>query len=147
MKHHLILFFALLFLACGGEKRPADPAQQQRLATLRAQLRSQLGDEYDQPVAGANPAQLQRGAKLYSQLCAACHGQRGTGNGHTGEALVTPPADLTDAEESHFFSEQARLQIIRKGIAGSAMVGWQGVLPEGDILAVYLYIRSLIDKN
>jgi len=147
MRHCIAFFLMFLFSACGEAKRPVDPAQQQRMASLRTQLQAQLGEKYNQRVGDASPSQLERGAKLYSQLCASCHGQRGGGNGHAGEALVTPPADLTDAEEAHFFSEQARLQIIRKGIAGSAMMGWQGVLPESDILAVYLYIRSLIGKN
>jgi mono/diheme cytochrome c family protein len=36
-----------------------------------------------------------QGRALYVQLCVACHGPSGRGDGPAAEALKTPPADLT----------------------------------------------------
>ena len=48
--------------------------------------------------AGATAAQdedLSYGEAEFMNSCAACHGERGVGNGPMAPALVTPPADLT----------------------------------------------------
>lgn len=124
-----------------------NPSHRQRQAQVREQLRLKLGERYDEPVPAATPQQLERGSKLYVQLCAPCHGGRGDGKGHTGVALAIPPSVFTDREQARFFSEQARLHIIRKGMPGTAMMGWETVLPEKDIQALYGYIRSLIDTR
>ena len=41
------------------------------------------------------------GAALYRQHCAACHGDSGRGDGLVGQALRTPPADLTTLARQH----------------------------------------------
>jgi mono/diheme cytochrome c family protein len=41
------------------------------------------------------------GAALYRQHCAACHGDSGRGDGLVGQALRTPPADLTGLARQH----------------------------------------------
>ncbi len=144
MRNLIIVATLLITLGCTEESRPLDPGQQQRFANHRQQLQEELGSKYNEPVPQGTAAQLERGARLYAQVCAPCHGPRGSGEGHTGEGLLSRPTALTDRAQAKYFSEQARIEIIRKGIPGSAMMGWQGVLPESDILAVYLYIRSLI---
>jgi hypothetical protein len=65
---------------------------------------------------------------------------------HPG-VLLQPPSNFTDPVQAAFFSESARLHIIRKGIAGTAMMGWENVLPEQDILAIYLYVRYLFESS
>ncbi len=141
----LLLALIMLNLACDEKKRPVDPGQMERRTALRQQLKQELGARYDDPVPPATQAQLERGRQLYPQLCAACHGPRGNGEGHTGTALQTPPTSFTDPKQATFFSEQARLHIIRKGIPGTPMMAWESVLPEKDVLAIYVYIRSLME--
>jgi mono/diheme cytochrome c family protein len=48
-------------------------------------------------LAGAAPdaARADEAAKLYTTLCASCHGVSGHGDGPAASALVPPPADLT----------------------------------------------------
>lgn len=106
----------------------------------------QLADKYDDPVAPATRQQLVRGGELYGKLCATCHGANGKGKGRIANGLDHRPTDFTDPEEAAFFSEQARLEIIRKGIPKTAMMGWGNVLSERDILAVYVYIRAFVDE-
>ena len=45
--------------------------------------------------AATERASADEGAKLYSTLCASCHGVSGHGDGPAAGALVPPPTDLT----------------------------------------------------
>ena len=138
----------LLPSGCGKNNAspPPSPEQQRRWEELRRQLQQTLGEKYNTPIPAATVPQLKHGSVLFMQLCAGCHGTRGDGKaGHPG-VLLQPPSNFTDPAQATFFSEQARLQTIRQGIAGTAMMGWGEVLPEDDILAIYLYIRYLYQQ-
>ena len=150
MKPVIVILLGLAVLAHAGceQKKndsppPVNAVQMQRLTALRDSLQAAMGEKYGQPVLTATEAELRRGKELYPQLCAACHGERGDGRGVTGAALAAPPPSFSDPEQAAFFSEQARLEIIRKGVAGTAMMAWDNVLPESDILSLYFYIRLL----
>ncbi len=117
------------------------------MLALRERLQLELGEKYNQPIPEATAAQLKRGAELYPQVCASCHGGRGDGLGRITEGLAWNPTSFTDPRQATFFSGQARLEIIRNGIAGTPMMGWQKVLTEEDILALYLYTHSLIGQE
>lgn len=151
MSGRLILQMTIVVLCahvgCQQQVEPIDPGHMARREALRQVLRDSLGQKYLNPVAAATAEQLDRGKKLYPQLCAACHGARGDGKGTTGAALATPPAAFTDSSQADFFSEQARLEIIRHGVPGTPMMAWATVLPETDIQAIYVYIRSLRGKD
>ncbi len=110
---------------------------------VRNWLKQQLGDKYNDPVPPATEAQMAMGKKTFMTICAACHGMSGKGDGAAAAALNPKPADFTDPEHSSFYSDQGRLYIIKNGIKGSAMVGWQASLNEKQIKAVYAYVRSL----
>ncbi len=135
----------LLPSGCGKSKPVPAPAleQQRRWEELRRQLQQTLGEKYNTPIPAATVPQLKRGSELFVQLCAGCHGARGDGKAAHPGVLLQQPSNFTDATQAAFFSEQARLHIIRNGITGTAMMGWKEVLPESDVLAIYLYVRYL----
>ncbi len=149
MLTRLTIIAALLLaqLACREVPRPISSEQWQRLGLTRERLRTELGSKYDKAVAPATKAQLQRGAELFGQICGPCHGPRGKADGLSALTLSERPSDLTDPRQANFFSEQARLHIIRQGSPGTAMAAWGAVLSENDIVAVYLYVRSLIEEE
>jgi len=147
-KPRLIFFLIPFLMSCGEEPSRPDATQLQRLAQLREQIKEELGEQYDVPIPAATEAQLKRGAKLYPQLCGSCHGLRGRGNGKVvTEGLLDKPTDFTNPEMAHFFSDRARLYIIKKGIPGTSMMGWENVLSEDDLLALFHYIRSLAPQT
>lgn len=134
---------AAALLHCGKASPAFSPEQRARMETLRQDLRQTLGAKYDEPVPAATPAQLKRGSELFAELCAGCHGVRGDGQIEHPDVLLQQPSNFTDPTQATFFSEQARLHLIRQGIPGTAMMGWAEVLPEADILAIYTYVRYL----
>ena len=78
-------------------------------------------------------ADLERGKTLYSQLCFNCHGP--TLDGGQGPSL-------RDQYWRHGSSPAAILEVINKGVPGSAMIAYEEVFPEADRLALRDFILS-----
>ena len=94
----------------------------------------------------ANPASIEAGKKLYADLCAACHGDTGKGDGamasFTGDP---PPSDLTDAEWKHGSSDGEIFVSIRDGIDGTGMKDFKDMKP-ADIWNIVNYVKTLAPK-
>ena len=144
--------------ACGQESPPAPVVapsttshdhhahgggHMEGMEAQRERLRAALGDSYEQPVAGLELANANRGRAVYEARCLACNGEAGKGNGPAGAALSPPPADFTDPEHATFYSDAGRVAIIREGVPETAMPGFGGALAEAEVLDVYAYVRSL----
>ena len=78
-------------------------------------------------------ADLERGKTLYSQLCFNCHGP--TLDGGQGPSL-------RDQYWRYGSSPAAILEVINKGVPGSAMIAYEEVFPEADRLALRDFILS-----
>lgn len=113
------------------------------ISDVRELLIKELGEKYNDPVSDPTPLQLRRGKEVYTNYCAPCHGNNGAGNGPAGLQLNPRPSDFTDSIHAHFYSPQGRIHIIKKGISGTSMVGWENTLSNDDILSVYAYIVTL----
>ena len=92
------------------------------------------------------PASLETGKKLYADLCAACHGDTGKGDGamaaFTGDP---PPSDLTDAEWKHGSTDGEIFVTIRDGIDGTGMKDFKDMKP-ADIWHLVNYVKTLAPK-
>jgi mono/diheme cytochrome c family protein len=70
---------------------------------------------------------LSLGKKLFEQNCVACHGTKGDGKGPAGVALKPSPSDFAEPLKKWPNTKgdpQKIFEVISKGIANSAMVGW-----------------------
>ena len=115
----------------------------QHMNEVREWLKEELEDKYDQLTPPATEEQLVRGKEIYTKICASCHGENGKGDGPAAAVLESKPADFSDPVHSKYYSDQGRMHIIKKGVQGTPMVGWEAALNEEKIHAVYAYIRSL----
>ena len=88
-----------------------------------------------------NPESLQSGSATYIQVCLACHGVGGKGDGPAGTGLVPPPADLLVHVPLHGDADLFRF--IRDGIPNTAMVPQGDNLTEDQIWHLVNYIRTL----
>ena len=85
------------------------------------------------------PAQ-QRGAALFQQNCAFCHGADGTGKNWIGSFLEPRARDLTSG--SIVSRPGAQLEyVIRNGLVGTSMPAWKHVLDDGEINDVVSYLK------
>jgi len=138
-----VLAVLSILCSCNDPARDDHPGDVLRLVQTADRIRGELGEQYDAPMAPGSSSQLVRGARLYSRMCASCHGTGGKGDGWTADKLTIPPGDLTNPARAAILSDQGRLYVLRKGIEGSPMIGWEGVLGESDLLCVMHFVRSL----
>ena len=122
--------------------RSAPPADVRDLA-------QRLGERLARDLGGAvvpippSTASLARGAEIYKQQCATCHGDGGRGDGPGARGLNPPPANLADPQ---VMGAKSRLDLYRQlllGVAGTAMPSFERTLSEGDRWAVAAYALTL----
>lgn len=90
-----------------------------------------------------------RGKAVYEKHCVECHGVAGKGDGPASHLMTPRPRDFTAAkykiratETGSIPTDEDLLQSVRQGSYGSAMPGWQKVLPDADIRAVVDYVKA-----
>lgn len=112
---------ALLASAAQLQREIADKAEPARVAATAHQLGAALLAAYPVPLAPARVPDLARGAALYQQNCAACHGAHGDGHGPAAAGLDTAPIAFTDRERARQRSLFALYQVITQGLDGTPM--------------------------
>lgn len=122
--------------------RTADPDS---VALGARALTSGLADRYrvdvDQ-VPAAAPS-LARGAQVYQQNCATCHGLAGRGDGPDGLGLTPPPAALNDGAALVDLSPLDYYRRVTIGVAGTAMPAFETRLSTSDRWAAAAYATLL----
>lgn len=94
---------------------------------------------YPVPLAPASVPDLARGARLYAENCAACHGPRGDADGPMARGMEPPPVAFTDRERARQRSLFALFQVIDQGLEGTAMQSFRA-LPVEDRWALSFYV-------
>jgi mono/diheme cytochrome c family protein len=105
-------------------------------------------DAHPQPAADPAPS----AARLYSNYCAACHGEEGDGNGPGARFLYPRPRDFRAAQfrlvttENRVPSDADLMRVVDRGMPGSAMFPF-GHLPESERKALIGHVRKLVRKG
>lgn len=98
---------------------------------------------YPVPTAPTETPDLARGAALYQQDCASCHGATGRGDGLAGRQLIPPPIDFMDVARADQRSPLSLYEAISQGVAGTAMAGFANRLSAADRWALAYYVGTL----
>jgi len=123
-------------------RRSADPDSVAASAhALTAGLAEQFHVDLDQ-VPTTTPS-LARGAQVYQQNCAGCHGLGGRGDGPEGLGLTPPPAALTDGVRLVAVSPLDFYRRTTIGVAGTAMPAFETRLSADDRWAAAAYATLL----
>ena len=101
-------------------------------------LAANLLKAYPVPLAPSNVPDLTRGASLFAQNCASCHGMTGDGHGPDAAKLKTPPIAFSEIVRARQRSPFALYQVIDQGIDGTAMQSFAN-LPSDDRWALAFY--------
>jgi high-affinity iron transporter len=96
----------------------APPAQ---VAQIARTLGTDLLRAYPVPLGPAGIPDAARGAHLYAQDCAACHGADGAAKTPMARQLDPPPVDFTDRSRASQRTPFALYQVIDQGLEGTAM--------------------------
>jgi cbb3-type cytochrome c oxidase subunit III len=81
--------------------------------------------------------EVNRGAVLFKQDCAGCHGTDGRGDGWVGRVLLRKPKDLGAAR----FSLRLLGQVLWNGKRGTAMPSWRS-LEQRDLAVLAAYVQT-----
>ena len=112
---------ALLSEAARLQRAIADKADAEQVAGIANGLAAALLAAYPVPLAPKKAPDFARGATLFGQNCAACHGEAGDGHGPDATKLDTPPIAFTDADRARQRSVFGLYQVITQGLNGTAM--------------------------
>ena len=118
----------------------APPAQ---VATQAHALADALLQAYPVPTAPERAPDLARGATLYQNQCAACHGATGHGDGPAGLLLSPRPVNFTDQTRADQRSALSLYEVISQGVEGTPMASYAQQLSSDDRWALAYYVGSL----
>ena len=132
-----------------------EPGRVGRLLLLGVSLTSALCGASTRPVSAAGAAAsaslddpyLKNGRAVYFTHCAACHGERGQGDGASAAGFATKPSNLADGRLMNPLPDEFLANVIQRG--GSAeglspgMPAFAQYLGETQIRDVIAYLRSL----
>ena len=95
-------------------------------------------------------AQEPRGKAVYEKHCVECHGPSGHGDGPSAAFLVPRPRDFTTGKYKIRTTETGSVPTdddlratIQRGLYGTAMPGWDRILPTNDVADVAQYLKTL----
>ena len=135
---------ALFLSSCSSSGQPAGSGPPSPVAARS----NGEGKTLSNPVP-ATPASISSGKKLYSKLCAECHGEKGDGVSAIAAAMPegeVKPSNLTDDQWDHGSTDGDIFVFIRDGAVGSAAMkglnGRPGVGPN-EMWNLVNYVRSL----
>lgn len=88
-------------------------------------------------------------ARLYTETCSVCHGEKGDGNSHASAGLKPPPKDFTTHEAKQKLTPEYMIHVIANGKPGTAMMGFSAQLSDKQIssLAEFIRIRFMHDTT
>lgn len=116
------------------------------VAARSRQLASRLLAAYPVPLAPRTIPDLAKGAKLYSENCASCHGANGNGQGPLARGMEPPPIAFTDHERARQRSLFALYQVIGQGLDGTAMPSF-AQLSDGDRWTLAFYVGGFAFRD
>ena len=97
----------------------------------------------------ATPANLATGKEVYGQYCSQCHGDDGDGAGAMADLLTPRPRDFRRGVYKIRRTMQGELpvdddlfQIITRGMPGTSMPAWEGILTPEQIWQLVDYIKT-----
>jgi high-affinity iron transporter len=119
--------------------RRAAPDEVDRMARGLGQ---RLLAAYPVPLAPEAAPDLARGARLYAQHCASCHGASGRADTDMARRLDPPPIAFTDRARARDRSLFGLYQVIGQGLEGTAMTSFASLSP-ADRWALAFYAGTL----
>ena len=84
-----------------------------------------------------------RGAALWTENCAPCHGVSGLGDGPTAEALEHPPANFADPVLARERTPADMFDVVANGRIERLMPPWKNTLSEQEMWDVVAYAQNL----
>src|SRR3970282_2967135 len=106
-------------------------------------------EAFSQQRAAATPETLLKGKYICMKRCWFCHGLEGKGDGPVADYLNPRPRDFTSGMYKVRTTKDAEAPLdddlfrtVTKGMAGTAMQGFEGVLNQGELWQGIFFIQA-----
>ncbi|MCO6412741.1 MAG: cytochrome c/FTR1 family iron permease [Thiogranum sp.] len=109
---------------------------------LTGAMRIAVIDGYKVTVVPRKSPDLVRGAQLYEQQCASCHGMQGDGRGPAASGMEPPPINFLDRDRYAQRTLYGLYNTITQGVPDTAMTGFHK-LPADDRWSLAFYVGQL----
>ena len=132
-------------LVAGADKLEAAIARRVEPGVIAGQAKALAGDllaAYPVPLAPTRLPDVERGAALYAENCASCHGAKGEGPSAAFAQLDPPPIAFADRARARDRSLFGLYQVITQGLEETAMQSY-AALPEADRWALAFHSGGL----
>ncbi len=113
-----------------------------RISAQTAAMRLAIVEAYKVTVVPLQLPDLSRGAALYAEQCAGCHGAGGAGDGPLAAGMQPPPVDFRDRQRYAQRTLYGLYNTITQGVADTAMKSYHE-LPAADRWDLAFYTGSL----
>ncbi len=121
-------------------------APRAEIGALTAAMRQAVIDGYKVTVIPRRVPDRRRGAELYTEHCAGCHGASGDGKGPLAAAIEPPPINFLDRERYAQRTLYGLYNTITQGVAGTAMKSYRD-LPDEERWALAFYVGGLAAED
>jgi len=134
MRSASLILLVALASACSGKENSAPFHESQKLAgkLVSAEV-------------------LNRGRVGYMQYCRSCHGDNGDGKGPASSGMRPPPRNFTQGSfkfagvlDQKLPRDEDMVRVIRLGLHGTAMLGWE--VPDQKLDEIIQYLKTLSPK-
>lgn len=117
------------------------------VAARAHKLGAELLSAYPTPLAPTTAPDLARGAALYTEQCAACHGASGRGDGPNAKTLDPPPVAFADVDRARQRSLFGLYQVIGQGLDSTAMPSFAHLSSEDQWALAFYVGRFAFDET
>lgn len=117
----------------------ADPEEVARLA---AAIRDQVIARSGLQIAPRHWPDLENGRQLYAQLCVACHGAQGAGDGPLAAGLDPAPTNFVEGDRIASISPFQAYNTIHMGVEGTSMQAYSQ-LSDQEVWELAFFVKSL----
>ncbi len=148
-----------LALAISGCKPAANRAETSKQAKSTAATQAiaiakiTFSDFPVPPKPAMTPDLVERGKVVYSQNCAACHGEKGDGNGPAAAFLAPKPRNFVQANyrlrttpSGHLPTDVDLFRAVSLGMPGTPMPPWKHMLNDNDRWALVEYLKTFSSR-
>lgn len=133
----------LAALAALAGCRATPPGRLERAIAAQVKRRLTVGGRSDVNPLAPTEENLRAGRRAFSAYCMVCHGLDGQNTGVPFAEAMSPPVPRLSSPEVQAYADGQLRWVVENGLYPSGMPASRGILNEGEIWSIVLWLRHL----
>jgi mono/diheme cytochrome c family protein len=123
--------------------RATPPGRLERAVAAQLKRRLTVGGRSDANPLASTEENLRAGRRAFSSYCIVCHGLDGQNTGVPFAEAMSPPVPRLSSPEVQAYTDGQLRWVVENGLYPSGMPAARGILNEGEIWSIVLWLRHL----